>query len=120
MTSAPRCFPKRHRLTRSDEYQRVFGRPRKSISRNLSVFARGNGLSCPRLGLIIAKRSVKGAVARSRLKRIVRESFRHHREALPALDIIVMARHGLDGLPNREVYDALAKHWAELAQWEDA
>ena len=35
------------------------------------------------------------------------------------MDVIVMARHGLAEQPNQEVYDTLAKHWAELAQWEE-
>ena len=119
MTSASRCFSKRHRLVRASEYGHVFAQPRKSVSQTITVLARSNGLTHPRLGLIIAKRSVKSAVARNRLKRIARESFRRHRERLPAMDVIVMARHGLAEQPNQEVYDTLAKHWAELAQWEE-
>jgi ribonuclease P protein component len=45
-----------------------------------------------RLGLAIARKQVRRAVARNRLKRIVRESFRHRSEALHGIDLVVMAR----------------------------
>ncbi len=45
-----------------------------------------------RLGLAIAKKRAKRAVDRNRLKRVAREAFRHRREELSGLAIVVMNR----------------------------
>lgn len=42
-----------------------------------------------RLGLVIGKRHAPHAVTRNAIKRVVRESFRHHRGELPAADYAV-------------------------------
>ena len=44
-----------------------------------------------RLGIIVQRRFIATAVARNRAKRRLRESFRRHRDQLPALDIVVLA-----------------------------
>ncbi|MDQ8032203.1 ribonuclease P protein component [Bordetella genomosp. 1] len=44
---------------------------------------------CARLGLVIAKRFAALAVTRNALKRVIRESFRHQRLALPPQDYVV-------------------------------
>jgi ribonuclease P protein component len=64
-----------------------------------------------RLGLAIAKKHCKLAVSRNRLKRIVRESFRKHREQLSGLDIVVMNRPGTHKAGNQALHDSLARHW---------
>ncbi len=48
--------------------------------------------SYPRLGMIIGKQHVRRAADRNRLRRVIRESFRHHQEKLKGLDIIVVLR----------------------------
>ena len=45
-----------------------------------------------RLGIVVAKRNVKLAVDRNRLKRLVRESFRQQQEHLGGLDIVVIIK----------------------------
>ena len=51
----------------------------------------------PRLGLVVGRRLGK-AVPRNRVKRLLREFFRRHKEALPTLDLIIMAKKGADRL----------------------
>lgn len=53
---------------------------------------------------------------RNRIKRVIRESFRHHLAQLPGVDIVVIARSGVVNEPNQAVTKTLAKHWAELAR----
>src|SRR3990167_385723 len=45
-----------------------------------------------RLGIIVSKQFVRRAVDRNLLKRVVRESFRYHKEDLKELDIVVIIR----------------------------
>jgi len=73
-----------------------------------------NRLTHPRLGMAIAKKQVKSAVNRNRIKRIVRESFRLHRHAIPPLDIVVMARRGAAEKSSAELHRSLRKHWERL------
>ncbi len=42
-----------------------------------------------RLGVVVAKKLLKKAVDRNRVKRIIREQFRRRRVSLPAHDLIV-------------------------------
>ena len=75
-----------------------------------------NGREVARLGLAVPKRHIRRAVARNRIKRIVRESFRHHQALLCGLDIVVLARSGASGRTNRELHARLEQTWRKLAQ----
>lgn len=57
---------------------------------------------------------------RNRLKRLIRESFREHQDMLNGLDIIVIARHGLARARGPAIFEELATHWTELAQWKNS
>ena len=78
------------------------------------MLAAPNMLAHPRLGLAISRKVAKTAVARNRIKRIVRESFRTHRGRLDALDIVVLARPGLAERSNKELATALKTLWTRL------
>ncbi len=106
-----------HRLLRPAQFQRVFAEPVKSADRCLVVLSRTTETGQPaRLGLAIAKRHIKKAVARNRIKRLIRESFRHHKAQLAGRDFVVLARGGLDRRDNREIFNSLDQHWQRLTQ----
>ncbi len=67
--------------------------------------------SGPRLGLAIAKRCAPHAVARNRIKRVIRESFRHVRDDLKPMDLVVLCRRAAVEADNATLYDSLARHW---------
>ena len=67
-----------------------------------------------RLGLAISRRIASRAVARNRIKRIVRESFRQWRPQLPGCDVVVMGRNNIAGLTSRQLHAALEDLWKEL------
>jgi ribonuclease P protein component len=102
-------FPRRQRLIDSRDFQRVL-RGRK-ISRKhgqCRLYGMPNDIDIPRLGLIISKRSVRKAVRRNRLKRIVRESFRLHAHLMPPLDLVIqLTGDPMDG----ELRSILADLW---------
>lgn len=67
-----------------------------------------------RLGLAVSRKVSKRAVARNRIKRIVRESFRLHRAGLPALDVLVIARPIAAGAENAALHADLDIAWQKL------
>ncbi len=78
------------------------------------MLATPNRLDHPRLGLAISRKVAKTAVARNRIKRAVRESFRTHQGRLDALDIVVLARPGVVERTNKELATALESLWTRL------
>lgn len=85
-------FSRQYRLITQKDFQFVFDKPYKINCPGLQVLYRQNNREHARLGLIIAKHRVKRAVDRNYLRRVIRESFRHHQDQLKGLDIIVMVR----------------------------
>ena len=112
-----RGFGKRLRLLDATAYRAVFDNVElKAGSPHLVMLCCHNELGHPRLGLVIAKKHVRLAARRNRLKRLIRESFRQHQHHLPALDIVVLARKGADELDNQAAYRLLDKQWKKLIQ----
>jgi ribonuclease P protein component len=108
-------FTRQQRLLKPSEYKYVFEQPCKASGRYLTVLARANGQRLARLGLAIAKKRVKHAVARNRIKRLVRESFRHHQPCLAGLDCVVLAKNGAGQINNHTLLHSLAMHWQQLS-----
>jgi ribonuclease P protein component len=69
-----------------------------------------------RLGMAVGARAAGNAVNRNRLRRLIRESFRMHRQEMPAVDVLVTARAAAAKAANRAVFESLARHWAAIGQ----
>jgi ribonuclease P protein component len=82
----------------------VLSSGRRRRGEALVLQLRANGLSYGRLGLIVPKRHVPLAVDRNRIKRLVREWFRHRQHGLAGRDVLVR----LNGAP-ASAEDALAE-----------
>ena len=77
------------RLQRKRDFDAVFHKPAVRVGGpTLWLVARPNDAGLARLGMVVAKRFLKRAVARNRAKRMIRESFRRSTD-LPAMDIVV-------------------------------
>lgn len=109
-------FGRDQRLTNNPEFQRVFQKGRRSTDGCFTVLFCHNALARPRLGLAIAKRRIRKATGRNRLKRLVRESFRRAEASLPAVDIVVLAGPAAATADNRALFASLEKHWRRLVK----
>lgn len=113
-------FETEFRLLTSAQFKIVFdGATRKTSGACVLLLARPNELGHPRLGLVIAKKSVRRAVDRNRVKRIARESFRLNKSELGTLDIVVLARKGLGELDNAALHEMYKGMWRKLAKSAD-
>lgn len=89
----------------------VFQHPQRAVTPYFIILGRLNTLGHPRIGLTIAKKYVKRAHERNRIKRLTRESFRLHQHSLPAMDFVIIAKKGVDDLDNHALMEALEKLW---------
>jgi ribonuclease P protein component len=113
--------PKRRRLSRSAEFERVYRQGRSKANRFLVLYAfpreeeqRSAPPEGPRLGLSVSRR-VGGAVDRTRVKRVLREAFWAEAERLPdGSDYVVVARPDARELTEREGMSGIRSALAEL------
>jgi len=108
------CFPPQLRLRQPAEFKRVFAKSERSTDQYFTILALVNDLEHPRLGLAIAKKNIKRAVDRNRIKRSARESFRRQQNEISALDFVVMARREAATATSKALQASLDKHWLRL------
>lgn len=104
--TVPALFPRDARLLAGVDFSRVFD-GKKRVSHplmSLHWFPRESGQGGARLGLAVSRKVDARAVVRNRIKRRLRDDFRHLRPTLAALDLVVVARR-----------DAASASGAELA-----
>ena len=108
-------FSKRQRLLKADDFQAIFSDPQfRASHKYLLVLAKphcGKEKEFARLGLVIAKKHIQLAVARNRVKRLIRESFRLQQHHLRGIDAIVLARRGVDQQSNQVIFNTINKQW---------
>ena len=78
------------------------------------VLYRFNQKEHARIGIIVPKRVVNKAVARNRIKRVVRDSFRLNQEKLVGWDIVVIARSHCDTLSKGKIRKGIDDLWEKL------
>jgi ribonuclease P protein component len=117
-------LPKGAKLLKAADYNHVFDKSVRSSDRYFTVLARPNKLLHARLGMAFSKKRVKLAVARNRLKRISRESFRliqlkqqsgsqQGQEKVNA-DYIILAGAQCGKATNQQLFYSLEQHWQQL------
>lgn len=107
------AFPASRRILRKADFDVAFRHGRRQGNALLSLVVRPNGLGHPRLGVALAAKVVGNAVARNRLRRIIRDSFRLAQHRLPAADLIIGARSGARGAPAPAIRDSLEGLWTQ-------
>jgi ribonuclease P protein component len=66
--------------------------------------------------MAISRKVSPRATVRNRIKRIIRDTFRHAQGQLANLDFVVIGRPGLGKLPAEELRASLQFHWKKLSQ----
>ncbi len=64
--------------------------------------------------MAVGTRAVGAAVTRNRVRRLIRESFRLHRQELPAVDIFVSAKAGVQSVDNAQIFASLERLWRKI------
>jgi len=110
-----RRFPRSRRLTAGADFQQVFKHTGHRVTnRWMCVLASANQQGHARLGLAISRKVAVRAVQRNRIKRLIRESFRHWQDRIGPLDIVVLGRNDIARQPGRTLDAALEKLWLQL------
>jgi ribonuclease P protein component len=98
------------------EFRDVKRRGKKFGDAYFSLLVLANRETFPRLGLSIATRTFGSAVARNRIKRLARESFRLNQHSLPPVDVTVSAREAARQASLSDLRASLDKHWKSITQ----
>ena len=109
MSPAHCGFPPQHRLQSRRQFRTVLDNGVAKANSTTVVYARPSTAMQHRLGIIVARR-VGSAVTRNRIKRIVREQFRHQRPKLTAaqmFDFVVIAKRRAADQQHRVARDVL-------------
>ncbi|MDB9949154.1 ribonuclease P protein component [Porticoccaceae bacterium] len=108
------AFGKNKRLLKSSDYKEVFDDNSVRVAHpNLLILSEPNGTETSRLGLVIGKKNVPTAVARNKIKRVVRETFRLT-ELPVAVDLVFLARKDLGKLSSTELATLITQSWGRL------
>jgi ribonuclease P protein component len=105
-------FPKENRLLSSRDFQRVYRRGRLFQDRYFRIFYLERP-GPPRLGLTVSRKLGK-AVARNRIKRVIREAFRLNKELFMDLDLIVQPRRAAMELSKKALRERFLKAASHL------
>ena len=110
-------FTKQKRLLHSQEFDTVFKNKDYRISTaEFLILAKHNSEAQSRIGMVIGKKSVKFAVSRNKVKRAIRESFRRNYHSESNLDIVVVARPGVNKILKNGLFTGLNRIWMDLSR----
>jgi ribonuclease P protein component len=109
------CLPKKVRLRKRAQFL-TLSKQGKKVHTACFLAIVGNGTALNnRIGITVSKK-VGNAVERNRIKRIIREYFRHNKENISGPnDISIIAKKGLTTLPNRQIIEKLDKLFTKIA-----
>lgn len=113
---APATLPRSARLTESRDFNRVFEQASRVRDRYFTILYRPSEGAEPRLGMAVSRRTAPKATDRNRIKRLVRETFRHRRARLGPRDIVVIAKAPARDADRAELRRCLDRLWQKVAQ----
>lgn len=112
----PLTFRARQRLHSPPEFERVYKAGSRAGDALFGMNAIKNDLGFPRLGLSVGAKAVGNAVRRNRLRRLLRERFRHAQAHLPAVDVVFTARPGARAATAPAVLESIDRLLTQLTK----
>ena len=109
-------FPGRFKLKKTDEFSSVFSFRRRIFGGYLAMYYKPNSLGHARLGIVVSKKTVRRAVARNYMRRVLREWFRLNCEKLGGLDVVVRAQKTFVRAEFHQVQEELLRLLSRLQQ----
>ena len=109
-------FQKDRRLLNKADFSFVFDNARKFSTHYLTLLYRPSRVDQARIGLVIAKKSIKKSVTRNVAKRQIRETFRLFQHQLPPVDIVVLSKRGIGEVHQQDLRKELVYLWQKLAK----
>ena len=107
-------FSRESKLVEASQFKRVFDEnERRASCQHALVLSLPNAQKHSRLGLVVAKKHVKHANQRNRVKRVVREHFRQT-PLNQNRDVVFLARKGIADLDNQQIRSLLDDLWGKL------
>jgi len=111
---ACQSFSRESKLVEASQFKRVFDENERRASCQFAlILSLPNDQANSRLGLVVAKKHVKQANQRNRIKRLVREHFRQH-PLNQNRDLVFLARKGIANLDNQQIRSHLTDLWRKL------
>jgi ribonuclease P protein component len=111
------------RLHRKADFRRVFQQGKRFSASGLTVWVASRPLSSklhPRMAVAIS-RHYGSAVARNRLKRLLRETFRLNKQGIePHMDMVFTARPMKPNLVRQDVEAIVMQLWVRAGIWKTA
>lgn len=112
-------FSRGMRMNNPSDFSRVFRQAKRSSEGGLTVLTIENSVGHPRLGLAVAKKHLKLASRRNKLKRIIRASFQQKQSEFANIDIVVLSRPSIGQCDTAENWESLEKLWGVvITQWQ--
>ena len=106
-------FPKNCRLRKRAEYRKLLNATYKKSVKGFLVVWEPNTLFIARVGLTVSKK-VGSSVVRNKIKRYLREIFRHKRLNLPAVDINIIPRRDAANMDFKSVELEISRAFGEI------
>nr|WP_274600781.1 ribonuclease P protein component [Ectothiorhodospira shaposhnikovii] len=108
-------FPRHVRLLQASDYHRVFRDAHRVSQPPFTGLWALSPTAGPRLGMAVAKKNVRQATQRNRIKRLIRESFRRHRSGMAPMDMVIMCKPGAQHFNNADLHQALERLWKRMS-----
>jgi len=113
-------FRRHHRILQAGHFKAVFAHRKRQHGRYFSIHLLPNDVDYHRLGLAVSRKVSKHAVERNRIKRQVRDAFRHFQLTSSdetgvkgKLDMVVVAKPAAAGAEASFLRQELDKMWTK-------
>jgi ribonuclease P protein component len=98
---------KEERLLKPSDFKRAVRKGQARVTQHFNIYICPNRTRIRRLGITL-NRKTGGSAERNRIKRLLREFFRCHKQELPlSSDILFIAKPGVDRLDHSRLYEEL-------------